>query len=829
MMEKTRLKLDLHLPGIAQGNDQCIERLARLLVSKAGIDAAHALRIEGSPAQICIHFDRSVISMSEIREIVRRAGGDIDKRYGHFFASADATSAHSASAIESKLSRIHGVLEVVASTDGRVRIEIDREAISDETITAALVGLYKTGTETMKSTKKRPERPHDHSLHMGNEHSHGGILGKYTELIFTILCGVFLLTGWQIEIRTQLPRSASVFILALAYMLGGYFSTREALEKIRAGRLEIDFLMLIAAVGSAALGAWTEGALLLFLFSLGHALERYAMGKAKRAIEALAKLAPRTARVRRDGEETEVSVEQLQVGDIVIVKPDERVAADGFVVKGESSIDQAVITGESIPVDKQPVTNLEAAINAPDNIAAEHRVFAGTINQSGAIEVQVTKTASKNTLARIVEMVSEAETRVSPTQRFTKRFERYFVPSIVALVVLLLFAPLVLDEPFSRSFYRAMAVLVAASPCALAIATPSAILSGVARAARGGVLVKGGAPLERLGQLDSIAFDKTGTLTEGKPKVTDVRTAEEVTEAELLRTAIAVEALSDHPLAKAVVRDGTKKLGDESDQLPVAENIKSITGRGIEAHVDGKQTHIGKDELFAVVKGAPLPEEIRRIVDSLENDGRTTMIVRHGEQYLGVIGMIDTPRDGAKRTIAALRGLGIQRMIMISGDNQQVVDAVARAVGIDEARGDLMPEDKVAEIKKFNNEAGVAMVGDGVNDAPAMATASVGIAMGAAGSDVALETADVALMADNLEHLLLVIGLSRSTRRIIRQNLWISLGMVALLVPATLFGLNIGSAVALHEGSTLIVVFNALRLLAYKSASSRREGLETLQ
>ncbi|QDV78328.1 putative cadmium-transporting ATPase [Planctomycetes bacterium K2D] len=628
-----------------------------------------------------------------------------------------------------------------------------------------------------------------------------------------------MLVGWLLETFTEMSGWVPLACFVAAYFFGGYYTVTEAVEKIRASKFEIDFLMIVAAVGAAALGAWAEGALLLFLFSIGHALEGYAMGRAKRAIEALSELAPRTARVRRDGAEAEVAVEDLIVGDVVIVKPDERIPADGFVIEGESSVDQAPITGESVPVDKQPVTDREAAAADPESIAAESRVFAGTINQAGAIEIQVTKTAAENTLARVVTMVSEAETRVSPTQRFTKRFERYFVPSVIATVVLLLFSPFVIDETFSESFYRAMAVLVAASPCALAIATPSAVLSGVARAARGGVLVKGGGPLERLGQLDAVAFDKTGTLTEGEPRITDVSVADGVEESELLRIAIAVEDLSEHPLAKAVVRDGREKL-TEGVEVPQAKNLRSITGRGIEAEVEGQLAHIGKDDLFGEVEGPPLPDAIRELVESLERDGRTTMIVRHADRYLGVIGLMDTPREAAKRTIARLRELGIKRMIMISGDNQQVADAVAKAVGLDEARGDLMPEDKVDEIKKLNSETGVAMVGDGVNDAPAMASASVGIAMGAAGSDVALETADVALMADNLDHLPLAIGLSRATRSIIRQNLWMSLGMVAFLVPATILGLNIGPAVALHEGSTLVVVFNALRLLAYQSPSS---------
>jgi Cd2+/Zn2+-exporting ATPase len=373
---------------------------------------------------------------------------------------------------------------------------------------------------------------------------------------------------------------------------------------------------------------------------------------------------------------------------------------------------------------------------------------------------------------------------------------------------------LVINEPFSKSFYRAMAVLVAASPCALAISTPSAVLSGVARAARGGVLVKGGAPLEILGKVQIIAFDKTGTLTEGKPQLTDVVCAEGVTEAELLSVTVAVELLSDHPLAAAVVAGGKARMKN----LPVlqAHDVRSITGRGVKATVDDQVVTIGKESLFSESKSSALPSTILETLNQLKASGRTTMIVHRGDKYLGVIGLMDTPRSSARSVIARLRKLGIQRMIMLSGDNQQVANAVAKDVGLDEAMGDLMPDDKVTAIRKLSENVSVAMVGDGVNDAPAMVNATVGIAMGAAGSDVALETADVALMADDLNHLPFAVGLSRQTSRIIRQNLWLSLGMVAFLVPATILGLRLGPAVLLHEGSTLLVVLNALRLLGYQ-------------
>ncbi|WP_276568216.1 heavy metal translocating P-type ATPase [Xanthomonas euroxanthea] len=572
----------------------------------------------------------------------------------------------------------------------------------------------------------------------------------------------------------------------------------------------------LAAAGAAALGAWAEGALLLFLFSLGHALEHYAMGRAKRAIEALAKLAPETARVLRNGQVVEVRVESLILGDVVIVRPNDRMPADGFVVKGTSSVDQAPVTGESIPVDKLPVADLVMARNRPDSVEMESRVFAGTINGSGALEVEVTRRSGESALARVVKMVSEAETRKSPTQRFTDKFERVFVPAVLILAVLLLFSWVVVDEPFRDSFYRAMAVLVAASPCALAIATPSAVLAGIARAARGGVLIKGGAPLEELGMIRAIAFDKTGTLTQGKPRITDIKVMQGATEKELLQIAVAVEALSDHPLAAAIVRDGSARLGDTP--ATGATDLTNFAGSGVQAKVNGLSAWIGKAEMFGNGNIGALTTEAQSAIDELREAGRTTMAVRLDDRDLGIIGLMDTPRPEAREALNKLRSLGIQRMIMISGDHQTVAQAVARDVGLDEAWGNLMPDDKVGAIRQLKETERVAMVGDGVNDAPAMASASVGIAMGAASSDVALETADVALMSEDLKQVAFAVELSRLTRGVIRQNVYVSLGVVALLVPATIMGLGIGPAVAVHEGSTLLVVFNALRLLGYRQS-----------
>ena len=646
-------------------------------------------------------------------------------------------------------------------------------------------------------------------------HHHGGIFGERTELIFALLSGATLALGYAIEkLVPGAPEWLPTACYLGAYFFGGFFTLGEAIENLRQRKFAIDSLMLVAAAGAAMLGAFAEGALLLFLFSIGHALESYAMGRAKRAIEALSELAPDVATVLRDGTEAVIPVEELVVGDIVRVRPNERMPADGFVIKGQSAVNQAPVTGESMPVEKSPVGDRALARAKPDAVSGSSRVFAGTLNGAGALEVEVTRTSAQSTLSKIAQLVSEAENERSPTQRMTDRFERVFVPVVLALAFVLLFAFTVIDEPFRDSFYRSMAVLVAASPCALAIATPSAVLSGIGRAARGGVLIKNGAALEDLGVLKAMAFDKTGTLTQGEPRITDLVPMAGIDEQDLLATTVAVEKLSDHPLAQAIVRDGAERL--TGMPLPEASDLKSLTGQGVTAKLGGDTVWIGKAEMFGADGLEPLASETTAAVERLRASGRTTMVVRKGGGDLGVIGLMDTPRANVREALEQLRALGIERMLMISGDHTGVAQAIAAEVGLDEARGDLMPEDKVETIAALSREAKVAMVGDGVNDAPAMAKATVGIAMGAAGSDVALETADVALMADDLGHLPFAVGLSRQSRRIIRQNVFVSLGVVALLVPATILGLGIGPAVIVHEGSTLLVVFNALRLLAYR-------------
>ena len=828
-VSKLKLELPLVLPDVPDARDDCVRTLVRMLRTKEGILCAHVDTAgTGKPAQLCLHYDPRLVSLTRVRELAVAAGAQIAGRIGHVVGLVSpAPHARAASGLAAQLRKLRGVLEADVSASGALRIEFDRARVDATVLSEFLTthGVPYTADQlrgpgplgpreipaqpTAESVPSPTEPPSDH------DHAYGAVFGEHSELIFSVASGLALLAGWLCDWLGAGPAWISTGLYVLAILLGGWFTAREALGNLRARRFEIDTLMLVAAAGAMALGAWAEAALLLFLFSLGHALEHWAMGRARRAIDALATLAPERATRRRGTGTEEVPVESLAAGDVILVRPNERLAADGIVLLGSSSVNQAPITGESVPVEKRPASDVDAELARFESAAPEHRVFAGTINGAGALEVKVARPASQTTLARVMRMVVEAESQRSPTQRLTERFERIFVPVILALTVMLLFAWVVVDEPFATSFYRAMAVLVAASPCALAISVPSAVLSGVARAARSGVLVKGGAALENLGTLTAIAFDKTGTLTEGKPRLTDVVPADSATEQELLRVAVALERHSDHPLAAAIVLGGRERLGNAAEAAP-ATAVQSITGRGITGTLDGQTVHIGKAALFAEVPGGAPPGAISTVDARLVEGGRSTMIVRQGERYLGVLGVMDTPRAQAPVVMARLRQIGITRLIMLSGDHQRVAEAVSSAVGLTEARGDLMPEDKVTAIVALRAEAGkVAMVGDGVNDAPAMANATVGIAMGAAGSDVALETADVALMADDLTKLPFAVALSRRTSRVIRQNLWISLGVVAVLIPSTILGLQIGVAVLAHEGSTLLVVVNALRLLAF--------------
>ena len=772
MAEKLELDLSLVLPEIPDERDACVGRLTELLQAE-GLEKVHLVREDGS-ARLCLHYDPQRFSVSRVRELAQVAGAKIGDRFRHESLRIDGMDCPTcATVIEHALQRTDGVLEAsVSYAAERLRLEFDSEKIGRPAIIKRIQAL---GYAVLEE---------------GHE---AGWFAEHRELVFSGVAGLLLLAGWLAGLADA-PRALSLSLLLGAYAAGGFYTLRDAWQSVKSRSFDIDILMIVAAAGAAALGAWAEGALLLFLFSLGHALEHMAMDRARKAIEALADLAPKTALVQRDGAEVEVRVEELLRGDRVVVKPGSRIPADGQVATGNSAVDQSPVTGESMPVDKQP----------------GDKVFAGTVNGEGALTIEVTKLAQESTLARMVTMVAEAQTQKSPTQRFTDRFEHIFVPVVLVGAALLIVLPPLFGFPFAESFYRAMAVLVAASPCALAIATPSAVLSGIARAARGGVLIKGGAHLESLGVLTAIAFDKTGTLTIGKPKVTDV-IAISGDEARLLSVAAAVESRSAHPLAQAVVTEA-KGRGLSWDE---AGEVEAVTGKGVRAEFGGQQIAIGNARLF---DGEAIPEVVQQHAERLQTEGKTIMLIRMDEQFLGVVALADTPREGVKQVLERLHQTGIRKTIMLTGDNERVGRAIADAVGLDEVKAGLLPEDKVKAMEELAQRYGqVAMVGDGVNDAPAMARATVGIAMGGAGTDVALEAADVALMGDDLSRLPFAVALSRASKRIIRQNLWVSLGVVALLVPATLFGwAGIGVAVLIHEGSTVVVVVNALRLLAYR-------------
>jgi Cd2+/Zn2+-exporting ATPase len=626
-------------------------------------------------------------------------------------------------------------------------------------------------------------------------------LGAYGELVWPAIAGAALLSGYLVAKGGQ--QQVGYALYAVAYAVGGWEATRDGLKQLVRGRLDIDFLMVVAAIGAALVGEFVEGALLLFLFSLGHGLEHLAMSRARSAVEALARIAPKQARLRlADGSEREVPVEQVAVGDLVAVRPGERIAADGEVCEGRSGVDQSPITGESMPVDKAPGDG----------------VFAGTINGDGALLVRVTQLASESLVAQMVRLVAEAQASKSTAERAAERFTRIYVPCVLAATALAIVVPPIagwLD--WNEAFLRAMSMLIGASPCALAISTPAAVLAGLARAARGGVLVKGGAHLENLGLLRSIAVDKTGTITRGRPEVSAVSPMPGVGEEELLRVAASVESASDHPIARAVVA-AAKARGIA---VPPPVDAAAVKGRGVEATVDGVRAGVGRATLFAGHAVLAADPRVEELAAAIQARAMTAMSVVHGGRALGAIGVSDRARPEARQAVAALASLGCE-VVMLTGDNAATARAISQEVGIARVEAGLMPEQKIGFVRELVARDGTAgMVGDGVNDAPALAAATVGIAMGHGGTDVALEAADVALMSDDLTRLAFAVDLGRATRTMIRQNVIFSMSVVVGLIPLTLFGLvPLSVAVICHEGSTVLVALHGLRLL------SRRDGYE---
>ncbi|RIK45243.1 MAG: cadmium-translocating P-type ATPase [Chloroflexi bacterium] len=631
-----------------------------------------------------------------------------------------------------------------------------------------------------------------------------GLLQRYGQLVATAACGGLLLAGLVGGALDVVGERLQVALYAGAYLAGGVRATRQAIGGLLRRTVDVDLLMVLAAAGAAVIGHWLEGGVLLFLFSLSNTLEHYAMDRTYNAIRALMDLRPDEALVERDGATVRVNVDDLLIGDVLVVLPGERIAADGEIIAGESGIDESTLTGEALPVSK----------------GVGDQVFTGSINGRGALRVRVGRLASESTLAKIIEIVRQAQAEKSATQRFTDRFEGWYAGGVIAAAGLYGLLPaLFLNRPFNESFYQSMILLVVASPCALVISTPASTLSALANAARHGVLFKGARHLEDLGVVSVVAFDKTGTLTAGKPKVTDCIPLPngDHSSDQLLALTAAIERYSEHPLAQAVVNEALAG----NLVIPEAENVVAHTGSGVAARVAEAHILVGSERMFAGRDWAGF-DALQPIAARLRDDGKTIMYVGRedasGHQMLGVIAVADTLRPVAPKVLADLKRLGISRTVILTGDNERAARAIARRAGIDDVRSGLLPGQKLEEVHRLRAEfGGVVMVGDGVNDAPALAAATVGVAMGSAGADVALETADVVLMSDDLTRLPYAVSLSRATRRIIRQNLTFSLSVITVLVIGTLFGITtLSLGVVGHEGSTVVVVLNGLRLLDFR-------------
>ncbi len=618
-----------------------------------------------------------------------------------------------------------------------------------------------------------------------------------------ILCGLSLVAGFTLEHFFALPPVYHHTAWTLAYLSGGYFGVVESFASLRKGQVDVDLLMVLAALGAAYVDHPLEGAMLLFLFSLSNVLQNYAMERSRNAIQSLMKLRPENVSCQVDGKWELQAVADVQPGTLILVRPGESIALDGKILRGQSAVDESSLTGESIPVAKQ----------------IGDKLYAGTLNQRGSLEYEVTKTEAESTLSKIISMVENAQSQKAKSQRFLETAEQFYAAGVILFTLGLIFIPWkIFDEPFDRSFYRAMTVMVVASPCALIISTPAAFLSAIGGAARKGVLFKGGVHLERMAQVKVLAFDKTGTLTVGKPSVTEIiplSGEDEENRKQLLRKLAIVESHSEHPLAQAVLR----KAKAENLEVPEPRDFHSIPGKGATATVEGSFLVAGSLRYFEE-ENVSIPDDLLARCQTLQDEGRSLILLAEQTDslnLLGVVAVADEIREDAAQMIAGLRKRGIERIAMLTGDHPRVAAHIAAQLGIDDVYAGLLPEDKVEVIRKLQAEGAVAMVGDGVNDAPALATAHLGIAMGAAGTDVAMETADVVLMSDNLCHLVNAFALAKRSRRIVAQNLIFSMAVILVLVISTLtIGIPLPLGVIGHEGSTVLVCLNGLRLLSFK-------------
>ena len=681
--------------------------------------------------------------------------------------------------LEIKLSRLSGLSQVVVNF-GAAKLYVQGELPAQRIINA----VREAGYEALLPGQQE-----------SNDDNKSFWL-KDRKARFTLASGLLWVLG--LILWTGGWVAAALPVLLCSIGVGAVFTVRTAFYSLKSGlAMDMNVLMTIAVLGALALGEWVEAATVVFLFSLGNSLEAFTMDKTRKSIRGLMELAPDEALVKRDGSEMTVPVQELVIGDKVIIKPGARIPIDGRVLEGRSSVNQAPITGESVPAAKEP----------------GDEVFAGTINENGLLVVEVTRLAADTTLARIINLVEEAQAQKAPAERFVDVFARYYTPTVIVLALLVgAIPPLMFSGDWSVWFYRAITLLVVACPCALVISTPVSIVAAIGNAAKKGVLIKGGAHLEQAGKIKAIAFDKTGTLTWGQPVVTEIAPVSGYAEEEVLAKAAAVEAGSEHPLAGAIL----KEMNHRGLQVPPVKEFAALTGRGAKALVDQEVYYVGSPAFFTKDLGLSLGQ-LAAQVHRLEEQGKTVMMVGRDEEILGAIACGDTLRETSRQAVAALKQQGIKRVVL-TGDNPRTAKSLARELELDSFRAGLLPEDKVDAIKELVKEYGpVAMVGDGINDAPALAAANVGIAMGGAGTDTALETADIALMADDLSKLPFTVRLSRKALSIIRQNIAFAL-IVKLIAVIMVFPgiLNLWIAILADTGAALIVIANGMRLLKVK-------------
>lgn len=778
-METTTLKLPVILPGYYGDCLNCLEQLRNDLLALEGMKQ---VQVDVEASTVTLTYDSNCLSMEKIEQHARQIGVGLAETYSHETIRLTGLDCPDcALKIEKTVARMRGVLWAsVNYASSSLFVEYETAQIDRQQI-ARTVRRLGYDVQEEAPPDQRPAATFGLRPAWANP-----------KVIATTIAGTLLAAGYIISVAGG-PTTSVRVLYGFSVLFGGYYPVRTAIYSAANRSLDTNLLMSVAAAGAIALNEFLEAGMVLFLFSLGSALESYTVEKTRRSIRSLLDLSPSYALVRRDGTESLLPLERVEIGDTVIVKPGERISMDGVVSSGASAVDQSPITGESLPVEK----------------TAGEQVFAGTVNERGALEITVTRLVEDNTLSRIIHLVEEAQSQKAPLQRFSERFGRVYTPIVIGAAVVLAVVPwAVFGVDFNEWFRRSLILLVVACPCALVISTPVAVVAAIGNAARNGVLVKGGAHLEELGRVSVVAFDKTGTLTTGRLEVTDVLPLNDVSPGDVLSVAATVESRSEHPLAEAIIRRA-------AEEGVVSEDVfyfEALPGRGARAVAGERLLYVGNHRLLDELKlAAPRIEQIAQLWDA----GKTFVYVGVEDRIIGVIAAADKVKESSARALEGLRRSGIHRIIMLTGDNAATARSIAKTLAIDEVRAELLPEDKVEAVRELvQSRENVAMVGDGINDAPALAAANVGIAMGGAGTHAALETADMALTADDLTMLPYGIDLSRRTLRVIKQNIAFSMVVVALLIGSTLAGfLTLTGGVLGHEGSALLVVANSMRLL----------------